>query len=393
MIAAPILAFVAAGKAAFSVVALACGAFTLAFAFVAGIFARRFLLAQPALPSIAFPPITVIKPLKGADRDLEANLASFCRQDYPRFQILFCLASSDDPALATVSRLKAQFPGADIEVVISQKQIGCNPKVNNMANSYSAAKYDLLLMADSDILIAPDFLRRMAAPFTDASVGLVTSFYQASGARGLWGRMEALAINAHFLPQAACAAELGMRFTMGATMMVRRAAFEASGAFGNLADHLADDFWLGESVRKAGWRLDMIPGCVDSIPSIESGSEHFKHLLRWARTIRLCQPVGFYASLIAQGFSLLTLRLLLLGPDALGVALLAGIWAAKSAVSIFLGIRLGGRQTSQALWLLPLSEWFSFGAWIGACWSNTVLWRDKLFHIRAQGRLEPIGPA
>ena len=382
-----------AGRASFSAFALACGAFTLAFALVSAVFARRFLFSRSARSAAPLPPITVIKPLKGEDLDLEQNLASFCRQDYPCYQILFCLSSPDDPALAAVTRLKKDFPETDIEVVVSKSRIGYNPKVNNMANAYPFAKYDLLLMSDSDIRVEPGFLKRMAAPFADPSVGLVTSFYQASGARGLWGCMEALSINAHFLPQAACAAYFGMRFAMGAAMMVRRQAFEASGAFPNLADHLADDFWLGESVREAGWRLEAVEDCVDSIPGIGSGLGHFKHLVRWARTIRLCQPAGFYASLIQHGFSLMTLRLLVQGPDAAGAVLLLGIWAAKAASAASIGAGLGRRQPARALWLLPLSEWFSFAAWLGACASNTVVWRGELFHVRSQGQLVPAAPA
>jgi ceramide glucosyltransferase len=387
-----LLAAAIGGRTAFSAFALLCAAFTFAFAVVAGILARRYLAPRPARTGVSLPPITVIKPLKGEDAELFDNLASFCLQDYPCFQILFCLSPPDDPALAAVQRLKKEFPEADLEVVVSKSRIGYNPKVNNMANAYPFAKYDLLLMSDSDIRVEPDFLKRMAAPFEDPAVGVVTSFYQAARAKGLWGLMESLSINAHFLPQAACAAGFGMRFTMGAAMMVRRAAFEKTGAYHNLADHLADDFWLGESVREAGWRLETAGGCVDSVPCIESGVEHFKHLMRWARTIRLCQPAGFYASLIQHGFSLATLRLLVQGPDAAGVLLLGGIWAAKAASCAAISARLGGRQPLRALWLLPLSEWFSFAAWIGACGSNTVLWRGELFTVESQGRLQPAAP-
>lgn len=380
----------AACQAAFSAFALACGAFSAVFAAVAGVFARRFLLARHGRTAAAHPPITVIKPLKGDDRQLEANLASFCRQDYPCYQILFCLATPDDSALSTVTRLKKEFPEADIEVVVSKSRIGWNPKVNNMANAYPFAKYDLLLMSDSDIRVDPGFLKTMAEPFADPGVGLVTSFYQATGAHGLWGALESLSINAHFLPQAACAAGFGMRFAMGAAMMVRRQALDASGGFLNLADHLADDFWLGESVREAGWRLETSEGCVDSVPGIGSATGHFKHLVRWARTIRLCQPAGFYASLIQHGFSLLTLRLLVSGPDAAGLFLLGAIWAVKAASAASLGAGLGGRQDARALLLLPLSEWFAFAAWIGACASNTVVWRGETYLVRSQGRLEPL---
>lgn len=379
-----------AGRAVFSAFALLSGAFTFAFVCVAAFFAARFLSARSRHQAAPQPPITVIKPLKGEDLDLHDNIASFAKQDYPCFQILFCLASPDDPALAAVSRLKKEFPEADIEVVVSKNRIGYNPKVNNMANAYPFAKYDLLLMSDSDIRVEPGFLKRIAAPFADPSVGLVTSFYQATGARGLWGCMESLSINANFLPQAACASGFGMRFAMGAAMMVRRQAFEASGAYANLADHLADDFWLGESVREAGWRLETAEGCVDSVPGIDSGMGHFKHLVRWARTIRLCQPAGFYSSLIQHGFSLLTLRGMVQGFDGVTLVLLGGIWASKAVSSAILNAKLGNRQPLRALWLLPLSEWFSFAAWLGACASNTVVWRGEKFVVQSQGVLIPV---
>lgn len=386
-----VLAAAVGGGLAASWAALAAGVFTLLFnlaaPFIAGSLLRRPRAAGADGP---FPPVTLIKPLKGEDRELYDNLASFCRQDYPCFQLLLCVSAPEDPALAVAERLRRDFPGVDMEVVVSKNRIGYNPKVNNMANTYPFAKYDLLLMSDSDIRVEPRFLQRMAAPFADPSVGLVTSFYQASRSRGVWGHMEALSINAHFLPQAMVAARFGMRFAMGAAMMVRRKAFEATGGFANLADHLADDFWLGESVREAGWRLEPAEGVVDSIPDIDSGRLHFEHMVRWARTIRLCQPVGFAASLIQHGFSLLSLRLLLGGPDALGLGLMGAIWAAKAACAAWLGSRLGGRQPAAALWLLPLSEWFAFTAWLAGCGSDRVLWRGQLYDVERRGRLVPV---
>jgi ceramide glucosyltransferase len=377
------------GAAFFPGLALACGAFTAVFAAATIVLSGR-ALRRASPPAAALPPVTVIKPLKGADEGLYENLASFVRQDYPCHQVVLCVASPEDPALAAVARLKKDFPEADLEVVVSSARIGFNPKVNNMANAYPFAKYDLLLMSDADIRVDPGFLRRMAAPFEDPGVGLTTSFYQAAGSHGLWGHLESLSINAHFLPQSSLAASFGMRFAMGAGMMVRRKAFEETGAFANLSDHLADDFWLGESVREAGWRLEAVGGCADSVPGISSAGGHFRHLVRWARTIRLCQPAGFYASVIQHGFSLLTLRLLAVGPDAAGLGLMAAIWALKAASSARLSALLGGRQPLRALWLLPLSEWLSFGAWAAACASDTVTWRGEDFVVQSRGRLLPV---
>lgn len=386
------LAAALAGRTLFTALATAAGIFTLLFSAAAAVFGLRFLRAlKSRAAASSLPPVTVIKPLKGAEGPLYENLASFCRQEYPCFQLVFCLQSPDDPALGVVSRLKREFPGVDMEIVVSKNRIGYNPKVNNMANGYAFSKYDLLLLSDSDVHARPDFLRRMVVPFADTGVGLVTAFYEATDSHGLWGHLEALSINANFLPQALCAAAFGMRFAMGAAMMVRRAAFESSGAFHNLADHLADDFWLGESIRDAGWRLELSDAIVETVPDIDDGAEHFKHLVRWARTIRICQPFGYAASLIQHGFSLLTLKLLLFGADGLTLALLLAIWSAKAAASLILNG--GGRQPARALWLLPLAEWFSFAAWIAGYGSSRVLWRGELYEVRSHGRLVPVAPA
>lgn len=380
-----------AGHTLFTAFAAAAGLFALLFSAAAAFFGRRFLRGLKSRPSAAsLPPVTVIKPLKGAEGPLYENLASFCRQQYPCFQLVFCLQSPDDPALGVVSRLKRDFPGVDMEVVVSKNRIGFNPKVNNMANGYPFAKYDLLLLSDSDVFARPDFLKRMVVPFSNTGTGLVTAFYEATGARGVWGCMESLSVNANFLPQALCAAAFGMRFAMGAAMMVRRSAFEASGGFENLADHLADDFWLGESIREAGWGLELSDAVVETVPDIDDGAAHFKHLVRWARTIRICQPYGYAASLIQHGFSLLTIKVLLFGFDRRTVALLGAVWAAKAAATLFLDEGLGARQPARALWLLPLSEWFSFAAWLSGYSSSRVLWRGELYEVRSHGRLVPV---
>ncbi len=382
-----------AGRAVFSVFATFAGVFALLFAAASTGFGWRFLQnLRRRATTASSPPISVIKPLRGGEAALYENLASFCRQDYPCYQLIFCLQCPEDPALAVVSRLKKNFPETDMEIVVSKDRIGYNPKVNNMANGYGFAKYDFLLMSDSDILVKPDFLRRMVDPFGDPGVGLVTAFYEATGSDGLWGRMEALSINAQFLPQALCAAFFGMRFAMGAAMMVRRKAFEETGAFHNLADHLADDFWLGESMREAGWKLEMAGAVVETVPHINGGAEHFKHLVRWARTIRICQPAGNAASLIQHGFSLLTLKVLMFGPDARTVALLGAVWAGKAAASACLARALGGDQPLEALWLLPLAEWFAFAAWLGGWGSSRVLWRGEFYDVQSKGRLVPIEP-
>ncbi len=376
------------------VLAWGAGVFSLAFALVS-LASGLFLLRRRRSPgpSPDFPPVTILKPLKGEDRELYENLASFCRLDYPRLQIVFTLASPEDPALAAVLRLRRDFPGLDIEVVVSKNRIGLNPKINNLSNSAPFVKHDLILMSDSDIRVRPDLLRRMLAPLRDPRVGLVTCFYRSTPGPGLWAGLEALSVNAHFLPQALTAAAFGMRFAMGAAILVRREAFERSGGFKNLAAHLADDFILGESVQAAGYRLEYADAVVDSIPETAGGREHLRHQVRWARTIRICRPAGYLGSLLLHGFSLLCLKLALFGFEPGAAALALGVLGAK-ALALCLGRLLDGKpsQGLASLALLPLSEWIAFGAWLAGFGSSQVLWRGELYSVEPRGRLSPVPP-
>jgi ceramide glucosyltransferase len=196
-------------------------------------------------------------------------------------------------------------------------------------------------------------------------------------------------VNANFLPQALAAASFGMRFAMGAAMMARRSAFDATGGFRNLADHIADDFWLGESIREAGWRVEYADVVVQTVPDIDDAESHVRHMTRWARTIRICQPSGHAGSVLLHGFSLLSLKLLFGGPDAITLSLLGAIWAAKAAASVLISRAAGARQRARSLWLLPLSEWSAFAAWVAGWGSTRVLWRGELYDVHRQGRLVP----
>lgn len=381
----------AAGERLFSQLAWTAGAFSALFPLAAILAGAVLFRRLGRVPLGAVPPVTLVKPLKGHDRGLYENLASFCRQDYPRFQLLFTLASPDDPALAVVERLRRDFPAVDMEVIVSSNRIGYNPKINNASNAAPFVKHGLLLFTDSDIRVGPDFLRRMAAPLADPQVGLVTAFYQSSDPRGLWARLEALSVNAHFLPQAALAGAFGMRFAMGAAILVRRQAFDAAGGFPLMAGHLADDFVLGEGVREAGWRLEFAPVVVESLPGRLDGAGHFQHMVRWARTIRLCNPSGYAGTLLLHGVSLLTLKALLFGSDPLTAGLLLAALAAKAlAKTLFSELWLGGRQSRLSVLFLPLSEWISFAAWLLGLGGGKVLWRGELYAVEARGKLTPI---
>lgn len=361
--------------------ALGAGAFTTVFglASLAAAFAL-FRLRRPA-EARELPPVTVLKPLKGLDRDLYACLESFCALDYPKLQLIFTLGAAEDAAMPVVARLREAHPELDIEIVVSKNRIGFNPKINNVSNAEPFIKHELLLISDSDIKVAPDFLKRMLAALTPEA-GMVTAFYRSATPHGLWARLEALSVNAHFLPQAVVAAACGMRFAMGAAMLVRREAFERAGGFPLMASHIADDFILGKGILAAGYRLELADAAVVSHPDAGGGLDHLRHQVRWARTIRVCDPMGYAGLFLVHGFSLLTLKLLFSGADAATVGLLAGSLGSRALAAALIPPILGERRQSlRSLLLLPLSEWLAFGAWLAGFFSGRVVWRGERYRI------------
>lgn len=365
------------------------GAFSALFALVTIAAGARLLAPRQGARAGATPPITILKPLKGRDEGLYECLASFCRQDYPRFQMLFAVADEGDPAVAVVRRLQRDFPALDLELVVSTRRLGLNPKIANIANAYPRVKHGLLVLSDSDIRVRPGLLRELAGRLEDPAVGLVTCFYRCATPPRLWGALEALSVNAQFMPQALAAGAFGMRFAMGAALAVRRDVFEEVGGFPALADNLADDFALGELVQAAGRRLEFSSSVVESIPDISDLPSLMRHQIRWSRTIRLCNPAGYLGSLVNHGFALLTAALLLRGFQPELALAAAAVWAAKALSTWSLQRRAGYRLPLWSLALIPLSDWVAFASWLAGVFDGRVSWRGETLDVREQGRIAP----
>jgi len=373
---------------------LALGAYlsascTLLFSVSSVIAARRFRKRSFPQSMGELPPVTVLKPLKGADPQVYENLASFLRQDYPRFQVLFAVQDPSDAVLAVLSKLKRDFSAVDMAVVVSSSRVGLNPKVNNLANAYSSAKHDLLIISDSDVRVGRDFLRRLEAPFQDPALGMVTCFYLCRRAVGLGGALESLAVNAYFLPQALVAGlMLGKRFAMGAAMAIRRSALEASGGFSNLGQYLADDFVLGRLVEAAGYRLEFSNVVVDTTLERSSLSQQFVHLVRWCRTIRVCDPAGYLGSgvLHATAFAL---GYLAVGGSTAPALLLLSLVARVGSVTWIHLTQFSNSGILAQLPFVPLSELVQFAAWVFGFGPRRVVWRDETYRITRDGRFVP----
>jgi ceramide glucosyltransferase len=337
------------------------------------------------------PPVTLLKPVKGADPEALANFRSFCRQEYPEYEVLFGAHDPDDPALAAARRVAAE-PGAAFTLLLgTPREHGANRKVSNLLNLLPLARHDLLVISDSDLRVGPGFLREALAPFRDARVGLVTCPYRGVRADSPAARLESLSVLAEFIPSVLVAERLGgMRFALGAVMAVRCEALEAIGGLQGIADHLADDYELGQRVQEAGWEVVLAPPVVEIVLARERFADSWQRRLRWARTVRVCRPAGYLGSGITYTTPLALLALALLrshpaGQALAGAALLLRLAAARASAAV-----LGDALSPARTLLLPASDLLSFLLWCGGLLGRHVTWRGERYRLSPDGRISPL---
>jgi ceramide glucosyltransferase len=347
-------------------------------------------------PAAFRPPVTVFKPVCGLEAGLYRNLRSFCDQDYPAYQVLFGVQDEGDPAIGIVRRLIAEFPGADIALIIGDAAGaagGGNPKVGNLGNMHDAARHDFFVIADSDMRVGATWLAEVMAPFGDPGVGAVTCLYKATPVGGLPSRLACMFINEWFFPSVLVSASMReIRFCFGATMAVRRNLLRRIGGFASLSQHLADDHMLGRMVSALGYRVALSRHVVENIVHERSFGHLFRHELRWSRTVRTVEPLGHAFSFLMYG-----------APLALAAALVArmtgddggfGLWLVLSAMTLRVGMRKAARRTlglpeDRTLWLVPLRDALCLAVWAASFVAPTVHWRGRRFVVEPAGRIAP----
>lgn len=350
---------------------------------------HRYFRRRRVLPANHTPPVTIIKPVKGTDAESFENFASFCRQEYPLFQIVFAVADGSDPVVPVIRRLTAAFPEVDIDLVIDERKYGPNYKVCNLMNAFPKAKHDLVVVCDSDIRVGPEYLRQICAPFADRSVGLVTSLYRSSRVHCWATALEALGFTTEMAPNVMVALTLeGLSFALGASMAVRREALEAIGGFGALVEFLADDYQLGNQIHRACWRLELSSYVVESVMKEETFRDVVTRQLRWCRTMRVSRPGGYAGSGITQPFPAALLALLLSGFTLPGVIAALLLYLVQGGVAtIFSRHYLGDRLLPGRLWLLPLRDLVGFTTWFLSFFGSRVTWRGHRYRVLPGGRM------
>lgn len=338
------------------------------------------------------PPISVLKPLKGVDPGLYDNLATFFRQRYGQFQLVFGVADGDDPAVAVVHRLRREFPHVDAVLVVDGRQHGTNRKVSNLINMLAHAKHPILALSDGDMRVPADYLERSVGPLRREGIGLVTSLYRAVPRGGLATVIDALFVNTDFCHQVLLARKIEKgRYAFGASILLRRETLERAGGFERLANLLADDYFLGRYVTELGLRTWLSECVVDTVIELTSFRKLVRHQLRWGRTFRSCRPFSYFATIVthgtlwacasalAGGFSVvaLTPSLLVVGLRMFTTALIS--WR-------FVGSDLGIGQ----ILLVPVKDLFMSAIWVASFLGDTVWWSGRRFRVLSGGEMEPL---
>lgn len=351
--------------------------------------ARHWHRSRIEAPPGFAPPVSLLKPLCGSDPELYANLRSFCQLDYPAYQLLFGTLDSADPALETARRLATEFPDRDITILAGGETFGLNRKVCNLQNLRRHARYELLVLSDSDMRVGPDYLRRIVAPFHDPTVGLVTCPYRGYRPQNLPSLLEALGIGADFMPGVMVARRLqGMAFAFGSTIALRQENLDMIGGFTALANELADDYLLGMGVHCAGKRVILSDYVVDDVLGWESWWEMWSRRLRWAKTSRAMRPLGYAGAFITHGTALALLLLAVTGFHSLAWLAFGATLVLRMITASWTARYTGDKNLPRRLPLLPLSDLVSFALYLASYWGRTITWRGERFRLGQSGRLE-----
>jgi ceramide glucosyltransferase len=354
--------------------------------------ALRFCLDTPESASEDLPPVTILIPLCGADFDALSNYASFCRQDYPQFQLVFGVHEPNDSSIPVVRQLMAGFPDCDIELVVCPEIIGENRKVSNLHNMLSHARHEQIVIVDSDIRVSRDFLRSTVPHLNDPSVGLVTCFYRAAHPENWAARLEAIEITAEFQPSVVVARMLeGMTFALGAAMVTTQEKLRIIGGFPAIADYLADDYMLGNLIHKAGYQVRLVPYVVQTVLGPLQFARMLRHQIRWARVKRVCRPCGYLGLILTYGTPFALFAAMVSQGAPANLVLLAAALGTRLLMGWLVGYRcLGDATVTQYLWLLPLRDMLSFLIWCVSLVGKRVEWRGRVFEIADDGRMIPL---
>jgi ceramide glucosyltransferase len=355
---------------------------------VAIIAAARFFIRERRKPLGTFcPPISVLKPVRGVDFASYENFKSFCLQDYPEYEILFCANDLNDDAVPFIRRLIEEFPARRMRLLSGAPQPGSNRKVNNLALLVREAKYALLVQSDGDVRVGPNYLREMAASFDRSETGVVSCLYRGVTQNNLWAHIEALGVATDFSAGVLVAGWNGeVTFALGASVATTKSWLDKIGGYDALANVLADDYEIGNRVANASGRALVSREVVETMYPAMTFRDFWQHQLRWARTVRLCRPASYLGLLVTHGLFWALAGAVASGSVKAGTFFVAAHLLLRFTLAWTVGVwGMNDETVRKKWWLVPLRDALHFGVWVASFFSNRIVWGGSEFQLKANG--------
>jgi ceramide glucosyltransferase len=354
--------------------------------------ALRFFKRERArvLPDFT-PAVSILKPVRGVDFGSYENFASFCRQEYPDYEILFAVNDEADPVVPVIRRIVAEFPKRRIRLLVGAENLGANRKVNKLARLAREAQNEVLVLTDGDVRVGPNYLREVVAPFADCKTGAVTSFYRGIAEKNLGAEIEAIGASSDFFAGVLMAGWTeGITFALGASVATTKQWLGKMGGFETIADALADDYELGNRIAKAGGAVLLSREAVWTMYPAQTPRSFWDHQVRWARTVRLCRPLSYVGLLFTQGLPWALLAAIVAPAKWIAGIYLLAYLILRFAMAWTVGIwGVGDEVLRREIWLVPLRDAIHFVVWLASFGSNRIRWGNVEYAIR-QGRMVPI---
>ena len=341
-----------------------------------------------AIPS-SWPPATILKPVHGLEKNQRENLRSTCLQDYPEFQVVFSVQDADDAAVPLLYELQKEFGTDRVSVAIENFRPGTNGKINNMIGGLKHARYDVLVISDSDVLLKPDYLKTIIAPLSDPEVGCSCTLYKAAGADSWYEKMELLTLNADFMTNVLFAHVSGAsKFCLGASAALHRPTLEQIGGLHALSDYLVEDYEMGRRIWELGKRVAIVPYFVDTVVDLKTPSQWWNHQIYWDQNTRAARPFAFFATALIRSVPFAVLYATIRLGDPMGLSVLAAAVIIRIlSAAIILGWGLRDREGLRSLGLMFFRDISSLATWLLAFTKRTTIWRGTSFILTRDGRL------
>jgi ceramide glucosyltransferase len=353
--------------------------------------AAKFFRRPSSDYSSSRPPLSILKPIRGLDRETYENYASFCRQDYPEFELLFCVGDGDDPAIPILEKIIADFPRCSIRLLIGSEPLGVSDKVNKLCRMALEARHDIILVSDSDVRVDAGFLQAMVAPFDHSRAGGVTCLYRGLSDGSFASDLEALGNSADFAPGVLAAWLLGeLDFMLGAVMCTTKQQLAEIGGFEALVNYLADDYELGNRIAKAGKRIELSRSPVAIAYPHQNVGDALRHQLRWNLTIRCSRPWGHRGLIFSHGLPWALLAAAVAPSSQVAGAYLAAYVVLRMSMAWMVGVYgMKDELVRRKMWMLPVRDAFAFFVWVLSFFSQRIHWRGQEFCVRDK-KLVPV---